>query len=319
MSSTQNSPARKPYVHRVTPADILLLFLAAVIVVTALIVGGFSLFGSSDAPEDDTPMLPGDEPALKLETVAWPSDKPFTTFSVGDGSLILAGEETERSPEKLTLIHGNATQFSYGMDQSKKMDTVALEMMDRMMAVMNTDIQFPGTLTAATAYSTTGTILDHRTGYTVRFSVSSQAVAHTFPEVVPTAGVRPDFWMAENAWKYGVIERFPANSTYSESGVTDTYRYVGIPHAYYIENVMPLTEEQKVQTLEDYIEIVKTRTARSPLEIKVEGTVEAEHDGTYYVYYVALEDTDSATMPKGTSIYDVSGDGSVGFIVTVKK
>ena len=319
MSSTQNSPARKPYVHRVTPADILLLFLAAVIVIAALAVGGISLFGKSDAPDDDGPTLPGGEQSLKLETVAWPSDKPFTTFSVGDGSLILAGEETERTQDKLTVIYGNATQFSYGMDQTKKMDTVALQKMNAMMQVMNTDVAFSGTLTAATAYSTTSTILDHRTGYTVRFSVASPSVTYTFAEVVPTMGMRPDLWMAENAWKYGVIERFPANSTYSEDGVTDTYRYVGIPHAYYIENVMPVTEEQKVQTLEDYIELVKTKTAKSPLEIKVEGTVDGENDGTYYVYYVALDQVDSATMPKDTTIYDVSGDGSTGFIITVKK
>ena len=186
------------------------------------------------------------------------------------------------------------------------------------MAALNTDCTFDGYLTAVTAYSTSATIPDYRTGYTVSFRVVS-SVTRPFAEVVPTAGIRPDIWMADNAWKYGVIERFPANSTYSEDGVTDTYRYVGIPHAYYIKNVMPLTEEQKVQTLEDYIALVKTKTAKSPLQIDVIGTTDGENDGTYYVYYVSLENADSATMPKDTSIYDVSGDGSTGFIVTVKK
>ena len=108
MSSTQNSPARKPYVHRVTPADILLLFLAAVITVAALTALGCSLFCTGSTEEGDQPELPGDEQSLKLETVAWPSDKPFTTYSIGDGSLILAGEETERTQDKLTAIYGNA-------------------------------------------------------------------------------------------------------------------------------------------------------------------------------------------------------------------
>ena len=318
MSSTQNSPARKPYMHRVTPADILLLFLAAVIVVAAIAAFASGLFGGSRTPDDDASEIPGGEQSLKLETVAWPANKPFTTFSVGDGSLILAGEETERTQDKLTAIYGHATQFVVGGNTQIKMDTAALTAMDTMMAALNTDSTFDGYLTAVTAYSTTATIPDYRTGYTVSFRVVSN-VTRPFAEVVPSMGIRPDLWMQENAWRYGVIERFPANSTYSEDGVTDTYRYVGVPHAYYIENVMPLTEEQKVQTLEDYIELVKTKTAKSPLEIKVEGTVEAKDDGTYYVYYIALDKVEGATMPKGTTLVDVSGDGSTGFIVTVKK
>ena len=114
-----------------------------------------------------------------------------------------------------------------------------------------------------------------------------------------------DAWFEENAGNYGFIVRYPEGKSEStgENPRTYTYRYVGVPHASYI-NTNKLC-------LEEYIAEVKGHTNENPLEITANG-----HD--YSVYYIAAEEegTTAVSVPADKT-YTISGDNDGGFIVTV--
>lgn len=112
-------------------------------------------------------------------------------------------------------------------------------------------------------------------------------------------------WFAENAGNYGFIVRYPEEKKFftGENPRNYTYRYVGIPHAAYMnENNL---------CFEEYIELLKTYTIDNPLGISANGNI-------YSVYYVPAEKSDinEITVPSN-KIYSVSGNNADGFIVTV--
>ena len=112
-------------------------------------------------------------------------------------------------------------------------------------------------------------------------------------------------WIDDNAARYGFILRFPdgKETLTGEKTRSYTYRYVGIPHAYYIK--------QNNLCLEEYIETIKGYTSDKPLEVNVDGTA-------YSIYYVAASaggNTDVVVPSNKT--YTVSGNNADGFIVTV--
>lgn len=111
-------------------------------------------------------------------------------------------------------------------------------------------------------------------------------------------------WFAENAGNYGFIMRFPEykDEITGERARTYTYRYVGVPHAVYINS--------NNLCMEEYIEMIKTYTNENPLKITANGQ-------SYAVYYVpAEEDETDVIVPLG-KMYTVSGNNADGFIVTV--
>lgn len=113
-----------------------------------------------------------------------------------------------------------------------------------------------------------------------------------------------DDWFKENSGKYGFILRYPeGKSEYTgENPRTYTYRYVGIPHAEYI-NTYNLC-------LEEYIGILKTHTIENPLETAADGHI-------YSIYYVpAGESGKTDVFVPENSAYTISGDNGSGFIVT---
>lgn len=112
-------------------------------------------------------------------------------------------------------------------------------------------------------------------------------------------------WFAENAGNYGFIVRFPEDKQdiTGEKPRSYTYRYVGVPHAVYInENNL---------CMEEYIEELKSHNIDNPLEITVD-------DKNYSVYYVPAENNgiNEIPVPSG-KMYTVSGNNADGFIVTV--
>lgn len=113
------------------------------------------------------------------------------------------------------------------------------------------------------------------------------------------------YWFAENAGNYGFIVRYPEDKQEitGENPRAYTYRYVGIPHAYYINS--------NNLCLEEYIEELKAHTIDNPLEISVDGK-------NYSVYYVPAENSDiSEILVPSEKMYTVSGNNVDGFIVTV--
>ena len=86
-----------------------------------------------------------------------------------------------------------------------------------------------------------------------------------------------------------------------EDSRTYTFRYVGVPHALYMQ--------EHNLCLEEYIDRVHSYSADNPLEITADGK-------TYQVFYVGIGGTKDVqvTIPSGT--YTASGDNISGYIVT---
>lgn len=111
-------------------------------------------------------------------------------------------------------------------------------------------------------------------------------------------------WFAENAGKFGFIVRYPAgkDEVTGEKARAYTYRYVGVPHAEYM-NANGLC-------LEEYISELKKHTKDKPLEI-------TSGDTAYSVYYVKAEGDTTCDIPvPDDKMYTISGNNSDGFIVT---
>ncbi len=111
-------------------------------------------------------------------------------------------------------------------------------------------------------------------------------------------------WIFENAHKYGFVARYP-DAKADITGVDNldsAFRYVGIAHATYMY--------QNSLCLEEYIDLVKTKTQSSPLSI----------GSTYDVYYVKANTEGETTVPLSNRYpCEISGDNNGGFIVTVTK
>ena len=114
-------------------------------------------------------------------------------------------------------------------------------------------------------------------------------------------------WLKQNCWKYGYILRYPAEKT-EVTGISYEpyhFRYVEIPHAYYIMS--------NGLCFEEYLEQLRTTTSPDGEHL----TVSVDGGATYEVYYVAASG-DSTDVPVPAEYpYTVSGDNLNGFIVTV--
>lgn len=113
-------------------------------------------------------------------------------------------------------------------------------------------------------------------------------------------------WFVENSGNYGFITRFPEykSEITGENARTYTYRYVGVPHAVYINS--------NNLCMEEYIELIKAYTIENQLEITVDGR-------TYGVYYVPAEEDETDVLVPLGKMYTVSGNNVDGFIVTVNE
>lgn len=112
-------------------------------------------------------------------------------------------------------------------------------------------------------------------------------------------------WFDEHAAEYGFILRFPKDkeSYTGEEGRTQTYRYVGVPHAVYIK--------QNGLCLEEYIDELRGHYSDDPIVITADSKL-------YNVYYVPSNGTADTEIPVPMNkTYTVSGNNSDGFIVTV--
>ncbi len=114
-------------------------------------------------------------------------------------------------------------------------------------------------------------------------------------------------WFNANAHKYGYILRYPEDKT----DITKIsyeywhYRYIGVPHAYYM-----VTNNL---CLEEYIELLKGYDYYSPLVFTDDMGDEWE------IYYTAKSDGEmTKVIVPETAEYEISGNNADGFIVTVK-
>ena len=192
-----------------------------------------------------------------------------------------------------------------------KLNAAAHEALVRMVTDMNVALSFAESIKVHSAYSNQ-LDKDYRSGLTVRFRLQDSDGNNYF--LAEATGDNPAAWLDANAWKYGFVLRYPKGSALEgkEKGVDDVYRYVGVPHAYYITHVLELEESEAVPTLEDYVALAKNAKAKTPIVFEVKGI---EDSGVYNVYYVAAADVDRAMIREDAELYSVDGVGD-GYIVT---
>ena len=297
---------------------LILIILTAIAIVVSLILGGIRLFGgNAENPTEEptgTPFVDPFDPDFKLE--AWPSDQPLSGFTkLEAGTLFIATEGYTPDEDSLQTIvrkyKDGVNQFAVS-DSSLQINKETNDALLRMLTAMNQEIKFDENISVHSAYSTLRTY--QRTGMTVRFQLIP--VGSGSPELLENAtGDNPAAWLAANAWKYGFVLRYPKGNavTDMENGAPDYYRYVGVPHAYYITKVLELEDKNVVPTLEDYVALAKNATAKNPIAFEVKGS--GADNGVYNVYYVKASDVDKAQIREGFEIYGVSGVGD-GYLVT---
>lgn len=143
---------------------------------------------------------------------------------------------------------------------------------------------------------------EHETGYVFTLECYNSVGARKKLDTNENYG-----WIYDNCAKYGIVCRYPSEKS-EITGVSDydeCFRYVGVPHATYM-NRYDLC-------LEEYIDLLRTQYA-GDRHLAVSGA-----DGkNYEVYYVKAWDDEITTVSVPENYrYTLSGDNGGGFIVTV--
>ncbi|MBE6634473.1 MAG: D-alanyl-D-alanine carboxypeptidase family protein [Ruminococcaceae bacterium] len=159
------------------------------------------------------------------------------------------------------------------------------------------------------SYSVPAGYSEHHTGLIVSLKVL--AAGNSYADLVESE--RP--WLFQNCHLFGFIQRYPTNKTglTGVSNYPECFRYVGVPHATYIE--------QNGLCLEEYVTLLKNNHSTTDgtnvkmLSVDTDGNGQANY-GIYYVPAQTAGDLTAVPVPKDLS-YTVSGDNIGGFIVTV--
>lgn len=110
-------------------------------------------------------------------------------------------------------------------------------------------------------------------------------------------------WITKKSYKYGFIHRYfdEKSSLTGISGESWHFRFVGLPHSYYIN--------KNKLCMEEYISFIQNNATSSfPLTITYQDT-------SYDVYYTKES---SIEIPKD-AFYTISGDNQGGYIITTAK
>lgn len=136
---------------------------------------------------------------------------------------------------------------------------------------------------------------EHHTGLAVDFGIIRSGVLRTF------LGNDIYEWFFLNCYEYGFINRYPEDKNEITKTVYEPwhFRYVGLPHAFFIH--------QNGFCFEEYIEYVKCFTRDNPYRATY-------NDDTYEIYYTKDYEI---PVPVGCKV-DISGNNEDGFIVTIK-
>ncbi|MBQ9139191.1 MAG: D-alanyl-D-alanine carboxypeptidase family protein [Ruminococcus sp.] len=124
--------------------------------------------------------------------------------------------------------------------------------------------------------------------------------------ILPYDGLDVEKWVVDNCTNYGYIVRYPKDKIEltGESYCPWHLRYVGIPHS--------LIMGANNWCLEEYINYVHGFTKDDPLECNV-------GDRNYEIYSVpSMGDVTYISVPLSGN-YEISGDGSTGYIITIEK
>ncbi len=133
---------------------------------------------------------------------------------------------------------------------------------------------------------------EHHTGLAVDFALYLEDSGAT----ADFTGTGDYAWLVEHAWEYGFIRRYPENKR-DVTGIAYEawhFRYVGVPHAWYMQ--------ENGLCLEEYLQLLREKTSEdAPLRFTCQGT--------HYVVYAAASPPESGEA-------DCSADNLGGYIVT---
>lgn len=141
---------------------------------------------------------------------------------------------------------------------------------------------------------------EHETGYAFDFSET---------ENYEYQGTGDFAWLNENCYKYGFIVRYSEEKKDITKIAAEPwhFRYVGIPHAYYIM--------KSDLCLEEYIDLIREKYPYEGEHL----TFTDDENRSFEVYFVPSDDGSEKTtvpVPSGKE-YSISGNNIDGFIVTV--
>ena len=236
--------------------------------------------------------------------------QPYSNSLVANGSLAVINQTTTKFPiideSNIVNIGTAKTPGVYGLaNMSLVMYEEAISNIDKFVVSFYDQVPSNGLIinkgyVASSSVSSSETAVDLVTGYSVQFSIYNSSYKFSDNEFA---------YLREQAYKYGVIQRYPnGKDNYTGHSNDNTiYRYVGFPHSMYMNHYM--------LSLEEYLDRIRTYKV-------IEYESELETDTVYVVYYVPLEESTGTTyvdVPVGDNVsYTVSGDGDRGFVVTVK-
>jgi len=137
---------------------------------------------------------------------------------------------------------------------------------------------------------------EHHTGLAFDFGIQNEDSLGMFH------GTGDFAWFRNNSYRFGFILRY-TEELYEITGISNEpwhYRYVGVPHAYFIH--------RNGWALEEYIEYIMTFTPEDPVRDYVDGV-------SYEIFYT--QETE-IVIPAGAE-YSISGNNIDGFIVTLRR
>lgn len=277
-----------------------LIFALFVVIILVMILFAILIFKKivGDAPADTN------DTGGASDTVDT-SDNPSYSFKdemvardrIYQGSLILVDATSPRKVvptlTDLSAVSGKAYQMS-GL--GSHMEAAAA---DAFVQMTSAEYNATGTkLLVYLCYEEDETTGDLGSGLTVDVAVFDGSSTY----VLSSADCSEEFnWLKDNAAKYGFVILSPEKTGRKHYA----FRYVGVPHASYMEeNDLSLTA---------YLESLRTHHADEPISVV--------NDGVHYtIYYVEATDGDmtAVPIPKDAVSVEVSGDNADGFIVTAR-
>lgn len=316
-----------------------MLLVSLLIFITRCSTGAF---GSNDTEKETTPEITTDEitttvPATDTEHVTTSLDDNYEYKVMGlddlhSGYQILVNYQNafvfESSNFTIKTFYGNKNSSYKVRDTLVAFDNIALGNFNDMMLAFDNDTgkhdilvnssyrtqeeqeeiysqkvdqyseEYASMFVAMPGYS------EHHTGLAVDLTIyTDQYESMTFAD-------NPEYteWMSANAHKFGFILRYPSDKTdITKIGYEDWhYRYVGVPHAYYMMS--------NNLCLEEYIELLR------------EYTFEGEHltfsddvGKSWEIYFVKAESENTQVPVPKYIPYEISGNNVDGFIVTIQK
>lgn len=280
-------------------------FIAIVAIAALMAVALLVLLIGSIASGADNSNGPDSNPAGGK--VSWEKLTVSAQDTVKGDLLIVNKDNKYQFPEDesyLSKVYNVAVKSasSYKQGSVDRMETTALEAMDKMLVDMAASTGYTNA-TVATGYrsfndqesigsSTKGGYSDHHTGRLCALNIGDDSAKA---------------WLANNAHKYGFVVRYPdaKSEITGVSGYENAYRYVGVAHATYMYN--------NNLCLEEYVDYLAANvTSKKPL------SVTGADGNSYDIYYYTVSSSATVSIPTNYE-YTVSGTNKGGVVVTVNR